>query len=179
MEDFDEGEYLFAYDLHRDNKTKPDNEDSASDDDTYALEDIGSESESPFPKNTSKKATKHLQNLTVVKRECIVGKELATMSATAIEKVDVALDKRLSKVKNKEVKSCVLQEKYQALVQEQAAAYLKNNAPVVTSMVHARRATLAELSNVLNRVKLGDWVEVESDYSARVCSSGGIGWVCD
>ena len=101
------------------------------------------------------------------------------MSATAIEMVDVALDKRLSKVKNKEVKSCVLQEKYQALVQEQAAAYLKNNAPVVTSMVHARRATLAELSNVLNRVKLGDWVEVESDYSARVCSSGGIGWVCD
>ncbi len=36
LEDFDETEYLFIYDLYRDNKRKPDNEDSASDGDTYA-----------------------------------------------------------------------------------------------------------------------------------------------
>ena len=44
-------------------------------------------------------------------------------------------------------------------------------------MVHARRQTLGELTTALNRVKVGDWVEVECDYSPTKCSAGGIGCV--
>jgi hypothetical protein len=58
---------------------------------------------------------------------------MSTMSDQAITIVDVALlFTRLKKVKNKEVKSCVLQEKYQALVEEHAATHLKSSAPDVT-----------------------------------------------
>jgi hypothetical protein len=104
-------------------------------------------------------------------------KELSTMTDEAIAVVDEALDKRLKKVKNKEVKSCVLQscvlqEKYQALVEEWAVQHLQNMAPDVMSMIHQRRQTYAELANLLTKVKVGDWLEVEADYSKRVCSNG-------
>jgi hypothetical protein len=44
-------------------------------------------------------------------------------------------------------------------------------------MIHKRRQTLAEFANLLTKVKVGDWLEVEADYSSRICSSGGIGCV--
>jgi hypothetical protein len=44
-------------------------------------------------------------------------------------------------------------------------------------MIHKRRQTLAELANLLTKVKVGDWLEVEADYSSRIFSSGGIGCV--
>jgi hypothetical protein len=44
-------------------------------------------------------------------------------------------------------------------------------------MIHARRQTLGELTSALNRVKVGDWIEVEANYSSRNCSTGGIGCV--
>ncbi len=44
-------------------------------------------------------------------------------------------------------------------------------------MVHARRKTLAEEQGLLAQIKVGDWVEVEPDYSPSVCSDGGIGCV--
>ena len=49
------------------------------------------------------------------------------MSDKAIDLVNVALDKRLNIVKNKEVKSCVLLEKYQVLVEQHAATHLIQN----------------------------------------------------
>jgi hypothetical protein len=106
-----------------------------------------------------------------------VGKELATMSDEAIDLVNVALDKRLNKVKNKETKSCVLLEKYQVLVEKHAATQLIQNPQSVSSMVHGRRQTLGELTSALNRVKVGNWIEVEPNYSTGFCEAGGIGCV--
>jgi hypothetical protein len=44
-------------------------------------------------------------------------------------------------------------------------------------MIHKRRQTLAELANLLEKVKVGDRLEVEADYSSRIFFSGGIGCV--
>ena len=54
---------------------------------------------------------------------------------------------------------------------------LQQNVPEVTTMVHARRPTLGDLADALNRVKVGDWVEVEGDFTTGHCSNGGIGCV--
>ncbi len=107
---------MFAYDLYH-NKERSENydDDSTSDDDGFKLEESDCD-EQPLPKKAPKKITKQLHNLTDVKCNCVVGRKLSTMSDKSIEIVDVVLDKRLKKVKNKEVKSCVLQKKHQALV---------------------------------------------------------------
>jgi hypothetical protein len=50
-------------------------------------------------------------NFSTVTRASVAGKEMATMSASAVAEVNVKLEARFKKVQNKEVKSCVLQEK--------------------------------------------------------------------
>ncbi len=75
------------------------------------------------------------------------------------------------------MKSCVVQEKYKAVVKEFTCTQLQQNAKPAASMVHDRRPTLGELSGSLRFVKVGDWVEVEGDYSTGTCASGGIGCV--
>jgi hypothetical protein len=47
----------------------------------------------------------------------------------------------------------------------------------VGTMVHARRRTLAEEQGLFAQIKIGDWVEVEPDYSPSICSDGGVGCV--
>ena len=44
-------------------------------------------------------------------------------------------------------------------------------------MVHCKRKTLLEEQAELASVKVGDWVDVESDYSPGLCSDGGYGCV--
>ena len=148
---------------------------SAAEEEADAEDDTDSDDSKPRRKKSHQRTAK-LENLDV-SSTCVAGKELATMSDAAKEVISIVLNKRLKKVKNKEVTSCILQEKYKALVEEHAAALLKNNTQPVTKMVHARRQTLGELTTVLNRVKVGDWVEVECDYSSTHCSAGGIGCV--
>ncbi len=38
----------------------------------------------------------------------------------------------------------------------------------VTSMIQQRRQTYAELDSLLAKVKVGDWLEVEANYSTRL-----------
>jgi hypothetical protein len=54
---------------------------------------------------------------------------------------------------------------------------LQQNVPEVTTMVHPRRPTLGDLVDALNRVKVGDWVEVEGDFSTGHCLNGDVGCV--
>ena len=62
-------------------------------------------------------------------------------------------------------------------MEEHTRKQLQQNVPEVTTMVHARRPTLGDLADALNRVKVGDWVEVEGDFTTGYCSNGGIGCV--
>ncbi len=174
VEDFDEEQRLLASHLYWDNKNGG-SDISAAEEEAYSEDDTDSDDCKPRRKKSLPRTTKR-DNLDV-SSTCVAGKELATMSDAAKDVVNVVLDKRLRKVKNKEVTACILQEKYKALVEEHAAELLKNNTQPVTKMVHARRLTLGELTTTLNRVKVGEWVEVESDYSSKKCSAGGIGCV--
>jgi hypothetical protein len=117
VEDFDEGEYLFASDLF--GKTKEKTTTTTQHRKMTCM----------LSWKTLKAMTTNLlpTNLTTVRSSCIVGKELPIMSDEAIDPVNVAFDKRLNKVKDKEVESCLLLEKYQALLEEYAATQLKNN----------------------------------------------------
>jgi hypothetical protein len=80
------------------------------------------------------------------------------MFESAVDVVNIKLEARLQKAKNKEVKSCVVQEKYPVIVGDHTRRQLQNNAQQVTTMVHDRRPFLGESSGALSRVKVGDWL---------------------
>jgi hypothetical protein len=44
-------------------------------------------------------------------------------------------------------------------------------------MVHPRRRTTIEEQGILATIKVGDWIDAESDYSVGITSDGGIGCV--
>ncbi len=90
-EDFDEAEYLFAFDLYQSNERSAHYNDSASDDDGFTLDESDCE-DSPKPKRVTKKRTKPLGNLTDVKRECVAGKELSTMTDVAGKELSTMTD---------------------------------------------------------------------------------------
>ncbi len=41
-------------------------------------------------------------------------------------------------------------------------------------MIHGRRRTLAGEQGLFAQIKVGEWVEVEQDYSPSICSDGGV-----
>jgi hypothetical protein len=47
-----------------------------------------------------------------------------------------------------------------------------------TCIVRPKRPTIVEQQGILGTIKIGDWIEVDSDYSkGMVVSNGGIGCV--
>ncbi len=44
-------------------------------------------------------------------------------------------------------------------------------------MVHEKRKSVIEEQGFLSTIKVGDWVEVESDYTPGINSDGGIGCI--
>jgi hypothetical protein len=54
----------------------------------------------------------------------------------------------------------VLQGKYEVMLEEHTRRQLKINALEVTAMVHDRRPALGEMSDALNKMKVGDWIDV-------------------
>ena len=185
-QDYNEAEYLRGVHLYRDQKRKKEE----AEDDLFPVEEFASTSEADISSGSDSSEEKPVRrqrkprkkklppdNISSVKSESVAGKEMVTMSATAIHEVNLKLVKRLQIVKNKEVKACVLQEKYQDIVEEHTRKLLQQNVPELTTMVHARRPTLGDLADALNRIKIGDWVEVEGDFTTGYCSNGGIGCV--
>jgi hypothetical protein len=46
-----------------------------------------------------------------------------------------------------------------------------------SAMVHPRRRIIIEEQGILATIKVGDWIDAESDYSVGLTSDGGIGCV--
>jgi hypothetical protein len=82
-------------------------------------------------------------------------------------------------VENKHVKACVLAVTYDNLCSTTFIEHLKsiNASRAVTTMVNCKRKSLLEEQAELASVKVGDWVDVEADYSPGLCSDGGYGCV--
>jgi hypothetical protein len=95
------------------------------------------------------------------------------MSHASRASVATKLNKTVKTARNKAVKDAVLDEQYTAKVLEFTVAHLKQHQSTVASMVHERRKTIFEEKGLNAVVKAGDWVQIESDYSPRVCSDGG------
>ncbi len=99
------------------------------------------------------------------------------MSATEREDVVTKLSQTAKTNENKLVKATVLGVTYNNRCTVAFLQHLQNLQGPVSNMVHARRRTLAEEQGLLAQIKVGDWVEVEPDYSPSICSDGGIGCV--
>jgi hypothetical protein len=69
----------------------------------------------------------------------------------------------------------VLEEKYATLVLEKLVEHLKKQNSSVTEMVHIAPKKIWEERELLARVNVGDWVNVEYEYLPGTCSDGGIG----
>jgi hypothetical protein len=133
-EEFDEAEYLAAVHLFRVNKrNKEEAEDSANlssveEDASPSEAELSSDSSDDKPKARQRKPHKKKlppDNISSVTNTSVAGKEMATMSASAIHDVNLKLEGRLKKVKNKEVKACVLQEKYQDILEDHTRRQLQ------------------------------------------------------
>jgi hypothetical protein len=60
-----------------------------------------------------------------------------------------------------------------SLLDDEAKATLKNKMEVALS-----KTMRAELKST-NEVRIGDWVEVDEDYSVGLCSEGGAGMIVE
>ncbi len=162
VEDFDEAEYLAACHLFTMHKRSSETADLPSGEEASSASecDLSSDSDDHVPKARQRKPNKKKllhDNVASVTNTSVAEKEMASMSASAIDEVNLKLESRLKIVKNKEVKVVILQEKYQHILEDYTRRQLLLNAPEVTIMV---RPILGDLSNALNRVKVGNWVEV-------------------
>ena len=66
---------------------------------------------------------------------------------------------------------------YEAACQAAFVRHLEEQKKEVSEMVHEKRKSIVEEQGFLATIKIGDWVEVESDYSPGLNSDGGIGCV--
>ncbi len=87
------------------------------------------------------------------------------------------LAKTAQKNENKVVKAAVVEESYGKASQEAFVAYLKRAQQDLNSMVHSKRRSVVEEQGFLATIKVGDWVDIEQDYSTGITSDGGIGCV--
>ena len=110
---------------------------------------------------------------------CVAGKLLSTMSDASRANLIVKLNKTVKTARNKAVRQGVLDEEYTEKVRVCTIAHLKTRQATVGAMVHLRRKTLFEEEGVNAIVKVGDWVQIESDYSVGICSDGGVACVTD
>ncbi len=106
-----------------------------------------------------------VESLDSTTAQCVAGQHLATMSDASRATVAQKLNKTVKSARNKAVKQAVLEEEYTTKVLECTVAHLKQGQSTVASMVQVRRKTLFEQEGINAVVKVGDWVQIESDYS--------------
>ncbi len=98
----------------------------------------------------------------------VAGKEISKMSENMRETVSKKkLNKRIKTVANQEVKAIVLAENYAALLRDEAIKYLRAQVAQPATMLHARRPTVFEEQGTLNKIKIGDWVQVSVSVVVR------------
>jgi hypothetical protein len=98
---------------------------------------------------------------------CVAGKLLSTMSDASRANLIVKLNKTVKTARNKAVRQGVLDEEYTEKVRVCTIAHLKTRQATVGAMVHLRRKTLFEEEGVNAIVKVGDWVQIESERIAK------------
>ncbi len=72
------------------------------------------------------------------------------------------------------MKAAVLGVSYDNLCQQAFLEHLQGLQGPVETMVHAKRRTIAEEQGLFAQIKIGDWVEIEPDYSPGICSDIGV-----
>jgi hypothetical protein len=110
-------------------------------------------------------------------KKSVAGKHIATMSATERDDVVTKLSKTAKINEKKHVKAAVLGVSYDNLCKLAFLGHLQGLQGPVATMVHAKRKTLADEQGLFAQIKIGDWVEVEPDYSPVICSDGGVACV--
>ena len=107
----------------------------------------------------------------------IAGKHISAMDAEGKTAVVSMLSKTAKKNENKIVKDAVVAVAYGDACRKAFIEHLQCGHKEMSAMVHARRLTIVEEQGILATVKVGDWIEAESDYSKGIISDGGIGCV--
>ncbi len=107
----------------------------------------------------------------------IAGKHISAMDAEGKTAVVSMLSKTAKKNENKVVKDAVVAVAYGDACRKAFIEHLQCGHKELSAMVHARRLTIVEEQGILSTVKVGDWIEAESDYSKDIISDGGIGCV--
>jgi hypothetical protein len=110
-------------------------------------------------------------------KDTIAGKHISVMDASDIEAVVTVLHKTAKKNGNRVIKEAVIEVAYADACHKAFVKHLQQSQHVVSSMVHPKRPTIVEQQGLLATIKIGDWIEVESDYSLGMLSDGGIGCV--
>ncbi len=73
------------------------------------------------------------------------------------------------------MKQAILDEKYSDMVKNALVQHLKSNTSLPGEMVHEPRKTIwEEQKQLIEDVKIGDWVEVMYEYMPGTCSDGGV-----
>jgi hypothetical protein len=99
------------------------------------------------------------------------------MSNSLKEAVIETAEKNHKKLKNKNVKSAVLEVQYAVLCHAAFVEHLKEKVTPATQMQHDRRQTIIEEQRVLAKIKIGDWVFATDDMSPGMNSEGEYGCV--
>ncbi len=120
-----------------------------------------------------KRASVQVINLT--KKSSVAGKHINAMNDSDRNNVVEKFSKSAKAVENKHVKACVLAVTYDKLCSTTFIDHLKsiNASRAVAIMVHCKCKSLLEEQAELACVKVGDWVDVEADYSPGLCYDGG------
>ncbi len=145
----------------------------------WHAEDIGLEEEPepntlPPKKNNTKKpkenvtALKHAKLhdiLDLTSTSCIAGKHLQDMDANEKNTVVDKLTKTVKQNENKLVTAAVLAVTYDEACRAAFVKHLEAQQMDIIKMVHPKRKSIIEAQGFLSTIKVGDWVDVESDYS--------------
>ncbi len=107
----------------------------------------------------------------------IAGKHISIMDADGKSAVVSLLTKTAKKNENRVVKDAVVAVAYAEACKKAFVEHLQSCQRDIGAMVHPRRRTIIEEQGILATIKIGDWIDAESDYSVGIISDGGIGCV--
>jgi hypothetical protein len=107
----------------------------------------------------------------------IAGEHISAMDADGKNAVVSMLGKTAKKNENKIVKDAVVAVAYGDACKKAFIEHLQSGRKELSAMVHARRLTIVEEQGILATIKVGDWIDAESDYSKGITSDGRIGCV--
>jgi len=128
-------------------------------------------------KATVEERAKLLDIVDLTSTASIAGKHIKAMNATAKNAAVDKLAKTSKRNENKTAKDAVLAVTYEATCKAAFIKHLEEQKKEVLEIVHEKRKSIVKEQGFLATIKIGDWVDVESDYSPGLNSDRGIGCV--